>query len=498
MFFSRWLPEPTLELARARAFRSACLIFNPVSGQGNASEDLQRIRSFLEPHLTLDIRQTTPEIPAETLAREAIERGTELLIASGGDGTVTAVASTLIGTGIPLAIVPRGTANAFATGAGLPTTIESACLAILQGATLTVDTARCNDRVMLLLAGIGFEADTVRAADRQLKDRFGIMAYIMAGLERLQHLSSFNAVLETDRVTISVRVSAITVANFAPPTSILAQGTGENEPDDGLLDVTLIAPTNALEGLVEAIELWESGLVRATPSSDHHIGYLRVKKVRITTDPPQAIALDGENLDPAPVSCEIVPASLSVVVAFDTVAARRERLAGLPDLAVVNRREEPIESIVLNYEPAVDIGRILTDTITELATALLNLRSAIARSLDTLSESISRSLLQVFRSLARSIDGFLELFLAPVVPEPIEIVHRIPGRIRLRIPGASHDADYLEQLRSRLESIDRTRSIEINPPAASIVVTYPPEIPGEQFERELLNLCAKFNPHLTK
>jgi len=53
-------------------------------------------------------------------------------------------------------VIPRGTANAFANGLGLPTTIEEACIAILQGATLTIDTARCNDRAMLLLTGIGF------------------------------------------------------------------------------------------------------------------------------------------------------------------------------------------------------------------------------------------------------------------------------------------------------------------------------------------------------
>lgn len=65
---------------------------------------------------------------------------------------------------------------------------------------------------MLSLAGIGFEADTVRAADRQLKDRFGRMVYIMAGLERLQHLSSFNAVLETERATIEIDPPAAPIA----------------------------------------------------------------------------------------------------------------------------------------------------------------------------------------------------------------------------------------------------------------------------------------------
>jgi YegS/Rv2252/BmrU family lipid kinase len=488
MFFSQWLPPTTLVLPRDRAFRSACLIFNPVSGQGKASEDLQLIRSLLDPHLTLDIRTTTPEISAETLARDALGRGVELLIASGGDGTVSAVAGAVIGTGIPLAIVPRGTANAFVNGIGLPATIESACIAILQGATRTVDTACCNDQPMLLLAGIGFEADTVRAADRSLKDRFGVMAYIMAGLEQLQRLSSFNAVLETERATITVRVAAITVANFAPPTSILAQGTGENEPDDGLLDVTLIAPRNALEGLTAAIELLESGLVRETiASTEHHIGYLRVKRVQIATDPPQAIALDGEIVGVTPVAFEIVPSSLSVIAEWDTVVSRRERLTGLPGLEVLDtRRGSAIESITLNYEPPIDLGRVAAGEIAALGTAFLHLWKTLLRVANTLFQNSWDLIRQFCRQAARTLD----LLFFPVAPKS-EIVHRLPGRLRLRIPRLRDDADYREQLRSLLA--ERTSSIEINPLAASIVITYPPDRPSESMECELLTLLARIS-----
>ena len=80
----------------------APLIFNPVSGQGNAEAQLATIKDLLEPHIALTIYLTSLEAAAGQLTREAVAQGTELIIASGGDGTVSEVASVLIGTGIPL------------------------------------------------------------------------------------------------------------------------------------------------------------------------------------------------------------------------------------------------------------------------------------------------------------------------------------------------------------------------------------------------------------
>ena len=72
--------------------RSACLIFNPVAGNSDPDQDLARIQELLEPLIDLDIRLTTPELDADLIAREAVDRGVEAIIACGGDGTLSAVA----------------------------------------------------------------------------------------------------------------------------------------------------------------------------------------------------------------------------------------------------------------------------------------------------------------------------------------------------------------------------------------------------------------------
>ena len=145
----------------------AHLIFNPVAGQGNPDRELEIIKELLSEQLELKIHQTTPEITAEELTIQAISAQAELIIASGGDGTVSAVAGKLANTGIPLGVIARGTANAFANALGIPTDITNACETILAGHTQPIDLATCNGDPMMLLAGIGLEANAIAAASRE-------------------------------------------------------------------------------------------------------------------------------------------------------------------------------------------------------------------------------------------------------------------------------------------------------------------------------------------
>jgi diacylglycerol kinase family enzyme len=254
----------------------ASLIFNPIAGQGDPEQDLALIESLLSESLDLDIIVTTAECEPGELAKAAIERGAALIIASGGDGTLSAVAAALMGTSIPLGVVSRGTANAFANALDLPTTIPEACAAILTDHTKVVDMARCNGLPMVLLAGIGFEAETVNLADRDAKKRMGVMAYVLAGLSQLRNLEQFEAHIETDDKIITVSAAAITIANAAPATSILAQGAAEVIFDDGLLDLTIIAPKTALGAIATSYDLLSSTL-RGEASQRQDVGFLRSK-----------------------------------------------------------------------------------------------------------------------------------------------------------------------------------------------------------------------------
>jgi len=316
----------------------ACLIFNPVAGQTDPEQDLATIRRLLEPSIKLDIRFTTIEVGADIIAKEALTQGVNLIIASGGDGTLSAAAGALVGTNIPIGLISRGTANAFASALGLPDTIEAACETILGGATRIVDAARCNDLSMVLLAGVGFEAETVDRADRQAKNRFGVLAYMMAGIQEWRELEAFEVEIETEDKVISLTASAVTVANAAPPTSVLAQGPAGVIFDDGLLDITVVAPVSRTGALAASYHLLRTALNQTAATERDDIGYLRAQRVVIRTDPPQKVVLDGEIIGTTPIDVECVPGGLTIFVPPEAaLPSPVEKLEGLPDLKVESK-----------------------------------------------------------------------------------------------------------------------------------------------------------------
>jgi YegS/Rv2252/BmrU family lipid kinase len=313
--------------------RSACLIFNPVAGQSDPEQDLSSIRALLEPEIDLDIRLTTPDVDAGQLAQEAVKQGVHTIIASGGDGTLSAAAEALMGTSIPLGVISRGTANAFASALGIPDTIEAACQTILAGKTKVVDTALCNGKPMVLLVGIGFEAEVVEKADRETKNRLGMLAYILAGVKQLRDFDTFEATIETDERVITVNAAAVTIANAAPPTSILAQGPAGIIYDDGLLDLTVVAPENRAGAIASAYHLLQTAL-RGDAAERDDIGYMRARRIKVTTNPPQKVVLDGEIIGTMSIEVECIPGGLTILVPTTEEVQPPEKLEGLPELIV--------------------------------------------------------------------------------------------------------------------------------------------------------------------
>lgn len=316
----------TAILTKAAPYPHACLIFNPVAGQGDARQTLLQIRSLLNPYFNLTVLTTTPATSAETLVHQALESEMDAVLAAGGDGTISAVAHALVGTNIPLGVIPTGTANAFGTALGLPGTIPAACEVIIAGHTRQVDVAACEimgqveeppyQQTMILLTGIGFEAETVERASRDVKDRFGSLAYIWAGVQQFQSQFPFTAELVVDgQKTEKITAAAITVANAAPMTSVLAYGTGEVIMDDGLMDITIVAPADRLQAFNSLLQLFGSAIRKVAPNRDDIIG-LRGETLEITTDPPQKVVVDGELIGTTPLKMKTISQGLVVFAPF--------------------------------------------------------------------------------------------------------------------------------------------------------------------------------------
>ena len=260
----------------------------------------------------LDPAQQARELIQEIKAFEKQGEGESLIIASGGDGTVGAVASALAGSDIPLGIIPRGTANAFSVALGIPTGVKAACTNLLLGNTRLVDVAMCNDQPMILLSGLGFEAGMVNKASRELKNILGPMAYIFSGARQLVDQQPFKATLRIDGEEYRLEASAITVANAAPATSVMAQGFGQVIPDDGLLEVIVASPKDRISGFSVLSSLAWSAIVSNTTHHDN-IACFRTRQIEVELEESQKLVVDGEILDADKMTVSVKPGALQVV-----------------------------------------------------------------------------------------------------------------------------------------------------------------------------------------
>lgn len=326
--------------AAADAPPSACqrgrvdVIFNPISGTGDPDTDA----ALIERHLgvtfgTVTIRRTTPQVGAAELARAALDAGADVVVASGGDGTVGEVAAVLVdaekasgvvggsgeqdgvgGRRVRLGVIPRGTANAFAAALGIPVSVTAAADLIATGVSRPIDAVWMNGRLMILLGGVGLEAAVVSRADRGLKRRLGPFAYALSGIHAIREQRSFRVRLEltdvedtsdsgvvvtvpTARVENLV-VKGLTVANVAPPTSVLAQGLGAVRPDDGRVEVVAYTAGGTLHSLSALFRLFLSGiLLRRTRLAG--VRAVRARGVRVVCEPRQLVVVDGEEVGEA-------------------------------------------------------------------------------------------------------------------------------------------------------------------------------------------------------
>lgn len=300
-------------MSEAPAARRAGLIFNPAAGRARAGRALPALERDLGHHFDLTVFTTSPEHDAEECARRALASKPELLIAAGGDGTVSMVARALVGTPIPLGVLPCGTANSIAGGLGIPLEPAHALEALREGATRRVDTARANGRTMLLHASIGFHAATVKNTPRDAKSSWGMLAYVKEALSELIKLEPFSVEIETERAVVRCRATNVTVANVAPARALLAHGPAVVAPDDGALDVTIVTATSLAEAVATGLHLLRAATL-GEPATGDNIGFFSARRLRIDTEPPQPLLVDGENAGRGAMVIECVPSSLSVVV----------------------------------------------------------------------------------------------------------------------------------------------------------------------------------------
>jgi diacylglycerol kinase family enzyme len=301
----------------------ATLIHSP--GGGSASdEDLERARTLLSEKLELEVMLVSKDASPPDLARRALAGGSRLLIASGGDGTVSGVGGVLSGRAdAVLGILPRGTANSIGTHLEVPRDIDAACAVILGGHTRVIDSAvvqgegmqgETQPRPMLLMATIGVHAEAITEVDPERKKSLGALAYVLEEVDRmLADDNLFEVTVEANGQRATSMANAVTVANIARVTTVLAQGPAAIEADDGQLDVTLVAIRGFAEAVATSFHLATSALL-SRPAERDNVGHFSTKQIRIETREPKRVMIDGEDAMDTPITVRVLPKSLRVLV----------------------------------------------------------------------------------------------------------------------------------------------------------------------------------------
>jgi diacylglycerol kinase family enzyme len=208
-----------------------------------------------------------------------------------------------------MAVFPGGTGNALAEDLGIPRVFADAAALVAGGEydIRQVDMGRCGDGLFILRLTMGFEASIVEAATRELKDRFGWLAYAFAALRALKDPPMAAYRIDVDGETIEAEGVACIVANSASTGSLGVSIAHEVDVSDGMLDVIVVERTSLLL-------LASSAADAATGQQPETMGRWRGKRIRVESQPEQSVLVDGEAAGTTPVEVSVLPSAISVVV----------------------------------------------------------------------------------------------------------------------------------------------------------------------------------------
>jgi YegS/Rv2252/BmrU family lipid kinase len=231
--------------------------------------------------------ETTAEDPGRGQAESAVSAGVDLVLACGGDGTVTACAEGIAGTGVPLAIIPMGTGNLLARNLGLPTGLDEALAVALGGVQQPIDAGRVNGTLFVVMAGLGLDARMLSGASEPLKKQLGWVAYAISAV---RHLGD-----RPVRVTVSadggrrrrMRASALIVGNVGWLRGGLPL-LPDARPDDGMLDAVVLIAGGPARWLAVA-----AAILLHRPA-DGKIYRVRFTELEVSLDQEQPWEVDGE------------------------------------------------------------------------------------------------------------------------------------------------------------------------------------------------------------
>lgn len=235
--------------------------------------------------------ETTVDDPGRSMTRQALADGVDLLVAAGGDGTVRTVCATSAGSGVHIGVIPVGTSNLLARNLRIPLQENPALDVAAGGVDRPIDLARIEGDGLgesdgfVVMAGLGLDGAIMADVPDVLKKVLGLPAYVVTGARHLRDAPFEVEVTVDDQPPITRMARMVVVGNVGSVQ--VFKLLPEAEPDDGLLDVVIVAPKTARSFLRV---IWNF----AWRLKDPDVEQLRGRSVRLRSDGTVPRQLDGD------------------------------------------------------------------------------------------------------------------------------------------------------------------------------------------------------------
>lgn len=299
-----------------------CFIVNPNAGPSTFKKQLRKAETYLfERGHNLEIVQTTARGDARRLAVEAAERGVEVAVAVGGDGTINEIVNGLAGTETALAVLPAGTANVYAADVGIPIWHPLGSDAVIRGAQIIalgqrrrVDLGRVHladgsSRYFLMWCGIGLDAAITQSKrSNEMARSLRYAAWIVSGLMITYDFMGTPATIVTDNGVVHERMIMAVVSNGQLYGRVWRPAPYA-KMDDGFLDVGLLTGHRWPSTMKHAIGLT---FRRHVEDPDFHL--YRTSTLSLSAKEALPVHVDAETIGTTPVEIDVAPLALTVII----------------------------------------------------------------------------------------------------------------------------------------------------------------------------------------
>ena len=296
------------------SFQNALLIVNPASGTGIGARYADRVeRDLVRRGLQVTRRNSTSAEDIVTWSSQAADHGFDLICVLGGDGSLheAVVGQVNADRKVPLAHIAGGTANVIPLTLALPWFPGPAIAAVFQGDVRAFDVGylTTRERHFILMAAVGYPANIIKDSPRRWKNFFGVGTYVWAAISNLFRRQSAFVTVESDGVKHRRRANTVLLTNIGLVPDLNLRVTPDTDPQDGLLDVTIISSRTLWDILTILFRMltWRNPRTR-------RMKHFKAQRVSITADPPLPVQIDGEMMGMTPVEAVVIPQAVRLVV----------------------------------------------------------------------------------------------------------------------------------------------------------------------------------------